>query len=314
MFLFQPPIISSKTIDSTAMDDPFNALANESLLLIFSFVGLKDPRPFVSLASANRRLRRTIYRTIPSLWVDIDLSKAFQRLTDEQLASFLTNVDAKRRTETLSLKGCRISGRGLIPIAGSRTLKKINIQLDESCCAVDYRTVGNILLTLVPGTLEHVIINSKHFSSCTVQSNLPFAFSSFLIQLCLKKTQELLHAECSYCSTSLNEVVGTAGFVLSKYPGPLQSQCTGCNRHTCRSLSAGSRCRVFSRCHRCHEPKCSSCSQGLCGDCQQTSCKNCDLLLDCEQCARRSCKDCCVTIRGNRLCKICAVQSHRGPM
>lgn len=289
------------------MSERFTELTNESLLLIFSFVGspAKDPRPFVALASTNRKLQRTIYRHLPSLWTCVDLSKASQRLTDEQLALFLSHIHAKQRTEVISVKGCRISGKGLSPISGSTILRKINIQIDESVGKADYRSIGNVLLTLVSGSLEHVIINSKQFSSCYVQSNHPFSFSSFLIQFCLKKTQELLHSECTYCNTPLDEAIGTASFVLSKYPGPLQSQCTGCNRRTCRSLAVGSRCRVFSRCHRCDEPKCNSCCQGVCNDCQQNSCESCNLLISCEQCSKRTCKDCCSNAEGRLLCKIC---------
>lgn len=85
------------------------------------------------------------------MWTDLDFrkmgsgwkfySEVVPRLTDEQLRALLLNTNSKRVTRYLSLRGCTgVTGLGLEPLRGSRTLEVIDLRLAPS---MHYITAGD---------------------------------------------------------------------------------------------------------------------------------------------------------------------------
>jgi len=102
-----------------------------------------------------------------------------------------------------------VSGKGLIPLIGSRVLERIHLSRPEETGGIglDDKTVSNILSTIIPYKLDFVDFNG----SSSDPSTLPFEWGGFMIRFALEKARRLVdcRAKCDHCDRQISDLIST---------------------------------------------------------------------------------------------------------
>jgi hypothetical protein len=213
-------------------------LADDLLLRIAA--SLNAPSSVLALGAAASGLRSISLHG--SLWRQISFpSGAAQKLTDEQLDKFLTLVNAREYTHTLSLVGCcRLMGTGLAPLHGTEVLRSL-----------DFRTrlvnrgsmVGGHLHAGTEQWLTSMLTSDPpQLASLVLPANLALRFAS----------HALIKDPC--CASCVDVVPAVANEKQPAMP-VAEPGCFSCNTpacHVCTKL-------VFKRCYDCFRLFCPSC-------------------------------------------------------
>ena len=235
-------------------------------------------------------------------------------LDDDDLRAVLLCIDAAKNVESLKLTRCyNITGRGLEPLRGSKTLERIDLSLvgDHDDPRV-YIGIGKIKVKEVVPILKSIVIN-KSSGACPQLRHVQLPF-----QWRQEKKEELtyfmfaytgfLHMGstrvcCNYTEFECTDSSSTSLAVQGREYGIQINKCYKCLDEFCSDCAQGGLGQEFAiyRCCVCEKMVCSRCSgddflwchfcdQSICGPCVKTDkvvimmCDDCEEVDSCTRC------------------------------
>lgn len=265
------------------------------------------------LASCNKRLMKSITQDCAELWTHIRFAsnttgRELSSLTDTILDTILERVNAKDRTISLDLTGCKnIAGMGLVSLRRSRVFERV--KLDSPWEELNMKAVTWVLETMILHKLfeVHLPMIPRRFVFGTTANDIDRmdqasidTRASFFAKLRLGKVQQARdeRVSCSSCDRPVCEesrqvVPDSAGFPL---------YCSACTNRFCRTGS----CPVdMKECSWCLETSCGDCNNvHQCRTCGTCFCRECDPMPHCDYCEDYYC-DTCTADSPVAKCDIC---------
>lgn len=290
-----------------------------------------DIPSLLCLGDTNTAFREYIYTNSPWLWKDIDFAEVSptksRQLSDRSLEAFLTAVNAREVTESLSLMGCTaIQGSGLEPLRRSQCLEQVDLRRTrEEATTVgetglDDGTVIDVLSTMAPlsgvdhGTTGLKIVKFRKQQEGNEEGNHFYECFSPIIEdfYCslhdsLADQVERNRVSCASCSVPLiDRLVPKVYFDYLAHIG----YCAQCKTHTCGEgdcRHAGGICGVCMdqkcvdcgdvfMCILCGGDYCMECKESfVCPSCNYTFCSDCEVEVSCGLCDQhKSCTECII--------------------
>ena len=222
----------------------------------------------------------------------------FCDITDNQLSALLVKINAKENTRSISLIGCRdITGRGLVPLSGSRVLENIDLRVRGSLpltgdlgkkdgpMGIDEVFVTRILYSMLPSdeyhpfALRRVVFRHGFFLR-------PILFGFFQYFDCWKKIQETRSTSCCKCNRLFADVCNRRCCHCTEFPC-FDDKCS--NEMVSCSLCLDTCCSMkkdeYILCSICDEYYCEPCAMPLvCTDCKVKKCQWCSNIVKCVGC------------------------------
>ena len=296
------------TMSSPKEPSNFRLIPNEMLTIVVSF---GDVASNIRLAATCPWFRRFVYKKCPSAWKDIDFGKVpssqAAKLTDIGLIKLLTNVNARRVTNFLSITGCTsIQGPGLSALMNSRCLEVIDLRKsheDKVTCGetgLDEPYVIGVLSSMAPiNTLLPYSSNRglklvkfrRQFDQANYYQSFNHEILNFLAILEDAIAQQMKERQvaCEACESNLVACINDQhefSYWASTY------YCSACKSYKC-----GNRCETtVMDCHICMDQLCSDCQVvSGCLVCKKWFCSACRPVKCCEGCRRNICQECQAT-------------------
>ena len=267
-------------------------LTDESSLprhvLVNSVLAHLDLYSLIKFTCTSKACMDVVYRDVPkSRWRMVDLS-GNRRITDEQLRTFLMNIDARDNTRVLSLAGCAsVNGTGLDPLRGSTVMEDI-----------DLRVLGTLPHSGESGKMCGPSGLSENCVAGILDSMLPphsgmhFALRRVAIRpRSMGPTLPRIPRYHNYGPATSNFLRQHDSLQRSLPPPPDP-------RNRPDDVPSGPSCSlcgvsgaVFVCCgSSCGESFCDACAMPRdCHECDKRKCQWCSTLVDCGSCGRRSC-------------------------
>jgi len=218
------------------------------------------------------------------------------KLTDDDIGSVLTCLNAVTKVKNLKVTGCtNISGRGLEPLRGSMVLEQIDLSLVKQHTNPNIRSAISEEAVLL---ILHSIICKQGNRLRQVQMPSKWALGvSMLLSQFAENYTRLLQSRPFNCAGCIQPegCNGTDGAVwVPHVPGDWFGvqlfTCYLCMRNFCGECDddVGS-----FLCYLCDKNYCGKCVETLdCGKCEETFCKGCMPLRECELCVDVFCDEC----------------------
>lgn len=283
----------------------------------------------LKLASCNSLLKRRVYQDCRPAWrhisflpVDRALS---ERLTDDDLSTLLTRVNAVDVTQTLDLQGCwKLEGSGFIPFPESRSLEYVNLR--STIMGTNPVPVIWILRTMISHELWLVAFPDE----CT--KDPPNEHVVDFMRDLRRAKYEQAKANDTPCSSCKQQVVDNARQLIPSFFGMNPTRCIACEKHYCRQGTCSidirecsvctetycEKCARLKRCHYCSKSYCYyfggdvDCGDILvCDDCEKCCCRNCSMMPRCDNCNDGVCNECSASrvqencVNGCIMCQHC---------
>ena len=293
----------------------FNMVEELPVEVLARTLGCMDIASRVKLASCNKALQTRVYRDCAQAWRSIlfqqHVPESYRsRLTDYQLSTLLTRVNARDVTTLLYLTDCdQIRGPGLAPLRNSSLLRDIDLRgtaADEN--PIPFLT---ILRTMIPHKLTDVTLDLE-----TLQDPVVVDFFQCLREAKMKQVQD----EGLVCAGCHDIIPVQSRQCIPNRLGHQMFSCLNCDRLFCRrgSCPTGVRecgvcyetycndCDIAFQCYLCGKSYCNECSKDYkCNDCGNQCCQECDdendeWILSCnnQECCRYVCRKCAQTPEG----------------
>ena len=268
-----------------------------------------DIPSLVSLAACSSSYRTYVYWRSPWLWNSIDFGKVrpelAQKLSDDSLASLLSNVNARHVTASLSLMGCTsIQGYGLGPLSCSQSLEVVELRRNreeiESYGATGLNDgfVIGILTSMAPisnGSNGTSGLKLVKFRKQNRERNFYESFSYPICRFYLNLRDSIAdqvkqnRIPCRCCNAALVDKIPPEYF-RSEAP---KSYCTECKAFFCDE-----KCHNYvMQCSTCLNQRCEECGDvSACSICTHAFCEQCRPTFYCESCDIFHCEECRVPV------------------
>lgn len=248
----------------------------------------------------------------PSQWDTLDFEDiektVANQLTDDDLFTILTCINAKETLQKLKLTACiNVTGRGLNPLRGSIALKQIDISLlgkhekaerDIDPAPFISHEIALPILHSIAATgrcsLKYVVFPNMWRYSCNLESELSRFRRSYFIQRDCRCEKCMVYAQ-SHSTHTRNELKNNACYdCLNQYCGSCltpRGLCYHCKKDYCVACEP-----TMQSCSGCHQSEtwkqaCSRCGES-CDTCGKFWCKECPNLFRCVRCNETVCTEC----------------------
>ena len=311
----QPSIISSTSGECSSSPTVRASAQNDAKLLTEAFLprhilvdyifAYLDLHSLVVLSGCSRTLHTVVFKQTPKdRWEVIHLCGGRHcSINDEQLSTFLRNIDAVVNTRVLSLVGCpSLTGHGIEPLTGSSVLEDIDLRVSGSLpltgqlgkrqgeTSIDDLFVTRVLRTMIPISageniapfaLRRAAFRPKIIASVESYDSEIVRFSSYFDSC---KRNFAVQSEAKYCSKQ-GDCFDTSG-------KNVHGKCSKCMDIFCLLCCSG---KEFVKCSLCRELLCPTCTKGRsikCVICDSSYCNSCAMPPKCSMCEVHKCQWC----------------------
>lgn len=294
------------------------SIPEEVLRIIVSYCDVSSNVRLAATATSNRRF---VYRECTCAWEKIDFDNVpnADRLSDADLHTLLTNVNALKVTSSLSLMGCTaIRGQGLAALMYSRRLEQIELRRTreemETCgpTGLDNAFVIRVLSSMPPingaapngGGLKLVKIRRQN-DLLNFYDSFSLTISDFFSRLndAIANQMKEQRVACECCECVLAEEISEDDFRwiartcycsrCKNYGCGIWDECVHVDDCRICMDQVCSECDYVERCDVCERSYCGSCRQvEYCRVCKRMICEDCSSILQCSVCYRAYCTEC----------------------
>ena len=307
----------SRILFAIAITRPNNTISPYEAIMARSRRSTKNQRSSSSIAGTD-------WATLDFGLIEKDLAA---KLTDDDIRDVLLHIDAANKVKRLFLTNCtNISGIGLRPLSGSRSIEQIDLSLVTKHQSPNLSPVPPISCDIVLPILDSILSNETmcrlkylNFPSewreraCTAPFGTETVFQAFLARY-----NEMLQngngpISCLKCDANHSRIDLVNSF-FSRTFGTQLNICHECLNHFCHDCPVGDDNARHHFCSACEREYCENCvTTSRCGgtdcgyrfcigSCMTYSCAspNCDEKLCneckkycCDKCYKTWCDECC---------------------